>query len=288
MLKATRTEEQHLKLLDLKTMVAVGSKFEQTNATHELQSMCLDKGSDLFEAFFNQANTLVNIVNHAKACTPTNERVNYTKFTLLENLMIGSHTCIHITLPLKYEITRGGQQQATVVTKNKKLLSKSKPTHTQENITAHDKQGKTVLPPGLTYPPTSLNSYGDPNVFKHQQAKLVQQKLYDTDNRLIMPWEMWDKLCLGTLVLVDTYLICWSIPMQGTSKHQKIFHVVSKNLHCITKLPETTFWPSTIAAKSKPHSPSPIIPSLGFNRFNFTTLPDPPKDLIEYDDSVKD
>ncbi|KAJ3575598.1 hypothetical protein NP233_g983 [Leucocoprinus birnbaumii] len=233
----------------------------------------LSEESDLSEAFFNQANTLIDIVNHAKVRAPPNERIDYTEFTLPENLMMGCNTRIRITLPPKYEIPHGDQLQTTVVTKKKKLLAKSKPTCTEENVTSHDTQGKTVLPPGSTYPPSFLNDYGDRNVFNHQQAKLVQQKLYDTDNKLIPPWEMWDKLRPGTLVLVDAYLICWSIPAQGMSKPRKIFHVVSKNLRCLAKSPEDAWQPSTIAAKSKPRSPSPITASSGFDKFDFTSLP---------------
>ncbi|KAJ3562354.1 hypothetical protein NP233_g9631 [Leucocoprinus birnbaumii] len=143
--------------------------------------------TDVIALHIPSMNTLVDIVNHTKACAPTAERIDYTEFTLPENLMMGCNTHIHITFPLKYKIPRGEQLQATVATKEKKLLSKWEPTSTQENLTLHDKQGKTVLSPGLMYPPSYLNDYSDPNIFKHQQAKLVQQKLYDTDNKLSPP-----------------------------------------------------------------------------------------------------
>jgi hypothetical protein len=51
--------------------------------------------------------------------------------------------------------------------------------------------------------------------FQQKNAKLVQQDIWDEDNKLIPPWEMYDKLRIGTIILVDSTLICWHIPNAG-------------------------------------------------------------------------
>lgn len=68
-----------------------------------------------------------------------------------------------------------------------------------------------------------LGSFYDPNLhpghrgeyFKHVNAKLVQLDIRDEDDNLIPPWDMFDKLRPGTMVLIDATLVCWHIFTKG-------------------------------------------------------------------------
>lgn len=53
-----------------------------------------------------------------------------------------------------------------------------------------------------------LPDYGGP-FFQHQKNKLVQLDIRDIDNELIAPWNMYDKLRPGTVVLVVATLVVW-------------------------------------------------------------------------------
>ena len=50
------------------------------------------------------------------------------------------------------------------------------------------------------------------------KAMLVQQDIRDTNNNLIAPWQMQDKFCLGTIVVMDMTLVCRHIFARGMSK----------------------------------------------------------------------
>src|SRR5262249_39777840 len=53
---------------------------------------------------------------------------------------------------------------------------------------------KKTAEPGETYPCSYLDDYHNDHagVFKHNQARLVQQRLYDQNGSFIAPWQMWD------------------------------------------------------------------------------------------------
>jgi len=72
-----------------------------------------------------------------------------------------------------------------------------------------------VLEVGALYNPNLLPDYcGD--LFQHKFANLVQQDIKDTNDDLVPPWliiveVMCEKLRPGTVVIVDTTLVCWHI-----------------------------------------------------------------------------
>ena len=72
-----------------------------------------------------------------------------------------------------------------------------------------------VVKRGALYSPDLLPDYHCGSYFQLKNAKLVQQDIWDDDNKLISPWEMYDKLRVGTIVLIDSTLKCWHIPNAG-------------------------------------------------------------------------
>ena len=68
-----------------------------------------------------------------------------------------------------------------------------------------------------------LGSFYDPDLlpdhrgdyFKHVHAKLVQLDIRDENDTLIPPWDMYDNLRPGTVVLIDASLVCWHIFAKG-------------------------------------------------------------------------
>lgn len=69
---------------------------------------------------------------------------------------------------------------------------------------------------GTLYEPNLLPDYrGD--LFQHKNAKLVQQDIKDINDDLVAPWHMQDKLRPGTIVVMDTTLVCWHITGKGSS-----------------------------------------------------------------------
>ena len=68
-----------------------------------------------------------------------------------------------------------------------------------------------VVERGALYSPDLLPDHRG-SYFQRKNAKLVQQDIWDDDNNLITPWETYDKLRVGTIVVVDSTLICWHIP----------------------------------------------------------------------------
>jgi hypothetical protein len=62
--------------------------------------------------------------------------------------------------------------------------------------------------------------HGD--LFQHKHAKLVQPDIRDADNNLVAPWDINEKLCPRTIVVVDSTLVCWHIGPKGTFKARKV------------------------------------------------------------------
>ena len=60
------------------------------------------------------------------------------------------------------------------------------------------------------------------DLFQHKNAKLVQHDIKDANDNLVAPWEMHDKLRPGTVVVVDSTLVCWHIPNKGLSRARKV------------------------------------------------------------------
>lgn len=84
-----------------------------------------------------------------------------------------------------------------------------------------NKHTAPILNIGDFYDPNLLHDYHG-NLFQHVRAKLIQQDIRDTNNDLVAPWNMQQKLRPGTIVLVDTTLVCWDIGTQGSSNARKV------------------------------------------------------------------
>lgn len=67
----------------------------------------------------------------------------------------------------------------------------------------------------------------------------MQQDIKDTNGNLVAPWQMQDKLRPGTIILVDTTLVCWHIFAKGLSKARdvrtKVTMFLDANNHLNTK-----------------------------------------------------
>jgi len=61
---------------------------------------------------------------------------------------------------------------------------------------------------GAFYDPRLLSDYGGP-CFNHELAQLKQLNIRNEDNDLIAPWDLYNALKPGTLVLVDVTLHCF-------------------------------------------------------------------------------
>lgn len=65
-----------------------------------------------------------------------------------------------------------------------------------------------------TYSPAVLDDF-DPNVMKISHCNLMQLPLYDLKERLIAPWEMYEKFRPGTLLMIKAVLNIHHFPANG-------------------------------------------------------------------------
>ena len=87
-----------------------------------------------------------------------------------------------------------------------------------------------------------LGTFYDPNLlpdhqgdyFKHVHAKLVQLDIRDENDMLIPPWDMYDNLRPGTVVLIDASLVCWHIFTKG--RGDKLDRKVSSSLSILINI----------------------------------------------------
>ncbi|KDQ54427.1 hypothetical protein JAAARDRAFT_209502 [Jaapia argillacea MUCL 33604] len=82
------------------------------------------------------------------------------------------------------------------------------------------------------------------NFFQFNKAKLVQQDWRDVDGDLIPPWEAYDKLRAGTLVLANVTLKCWIInetkkpkkgEQRGLTVRKKIYQLELRSLKVVAE-----------------------------------------------------
>ena len=72
-----------------------------------------------------------------------------------------------------------------------------------------------------TYTPDVQPDYGS-NIFKHQHGRLRQLPVYNTEGNLVPTYEMWKHLQPGTLITLNTDLVCWVY--NDEAKHCKVCH----------------------------------------------------------------
>ena len=100
------------------------------------------------------------------------------------------------------------------------------PFHTHQNL-PFNYWLEPVLELGALYDPNLLPDYlGD--LFEHKFAKLVQQDIIDTEDNLVAPWLMHDKLRPGTVIVVDTTLVCWHIGGKEGQRSRNVCIIVHK------------------------------------------------------------
>ncbi|TEB28146.1 hypothetical protein FA13DRAFT_1815923 [Coprinellus micaceus] len=68
-----------------------------------------------------------------------------------------------------------------------------------------------------------------------EKAKLVQQEVYDVDDNLVVPWDMYNKLRPGTLVLVNAKLFVW---YTSTSEDHRAYQIVAEKVKVIDESDE--------------------------------------------------
>ncbi|KAF7771018.1 hypothetical protein Agabi119p4_6992 [Agaricus bisporus var. burnettii] len=243
------------------------------------------ENSELKQAFENQIETLSDIVNlDAELATGIDAGSDVTSFILTENPVIGASNRIKITLPLKYQANAGSTLPIpTVVPKKRKVLRgpDNNPNefvsqeHSTLNIASSSKSECEIKDIGSTYPCSYLDNHGDHKYFAQLNSRVVQQNIVDTNGTLVPPWQMWDKLRAGTLILVEGNLICWNIPPRSGVASKKIYQVVAHRIKVICPSPEHASPPMTIEAYEKPRQEKQIQSSVSFNNFNPTSLFNP-------------
>ena len=66
---------------------------------------------------------------------------------------------------------------------------------------------------GDTYDPNLLSDYGGP-LFRHVNSKLIQHDISTLDRRIIPPWEEYEALSEGTLVIATISIHTFIMPIK--------------------------------------------------------------------------
>ncbi|KAJ7154986.1 hypothetical protein C8R43DRAFT_1126376 [Mycena crocata] len=104
---------------------------------------------------------------------------------------------------------------------------------------------------GAHYDPALLPDYGG-DYFNHIKAKLVQLDVRDVNNKLIAPWNFYDALRPGTLVLILASLHCFLMTDENSKdkKERKIYQI---NAHSIRVLSESD---EPVEKRTRPVAPN--------------------------------
>ncbi|KAF8235496.1 hypothetical protein L208DRAFT_1256595 [Tricholoma matsutake] len=91
---------------------------------------------------------------------------------------------------------------------------------------------------GAHYDPHLLSDYGG-NLFCHHAAKLIQHDVRDVDLHLIPPWEYYNKLCPGTMVLCNITLHLYQMNITNAKGNQpkmrKTFKLNAETIRVVAK-----------------------------------------------------
>jgi len=91
---------------------------------------------------------------------------------------------------------------------------------------------------GAHYNPRLLPDYGS-NLFCHHDAMLVQHDVRDIDLHLIPPWQYYEKLHAGTMVLCDVTLHMYQMAIPNTTasqpKMRKTFKINAETIRVVAK-----------------------------------------------------
>ncbi|KAJ7024242.1 hypothetical protein C8F04DRAFT_969285 [Mycena alexandri] len=113
---------------------------------------------------------------------------------------------------------------------------------------------------GAFYEPSVLQDYGG-SYFNHTKAKLVQLDVRNIKNELIPPWEFYEALRPGTLVLWLVSLHCFSMTDDG-GKERKERKVYQMNAHSIRVLSESDELVEPRTRPIAPNSPERSVAAL--------------------------
>ncbi|KAJ7883607.1 hypothetical protein B0H13DRAFT_2344040 [Mycena leptocephala] len=132
---------------------------------------------------------------------------------------------------------------------------------------------------GDKYPPNRLPDHQGP-YYAHVNAKLPQRDYRDVDGSLIAPFEVYEKLTEGTLVLVMVTLATYTIPGEQTDKGEvkpdkKIYHVLVDRLKILDRgdgeawsppvpvMPERRYSPTTPGKRGRDDAADTAFESFG-------------------------
>ena len=81
---------------------------------------------------------------------------------------------------------------------------------------------------GALYDPWLLPDYRGP-LYNHMSAKLVQRNIVDlATGSLVAPWDEYDKLCTGTVIIMKVLLHTYTMSLNGNTKKAGALLLVSK------------------------------------------------------------
>ncbi|TEB28226.1 hypothetical protein FA13DRAFT_1774984 [Coprinellus micaceus] len=82
---------------------------------------------------------------------------------------------------------------------------------------------------GAFYDPHLLPDFGGP-MFELEKAKLVQHNIVDAQGDLVAPWQIYDKLRPGTLVLINAKLFVWHT---GETGDRRTYQIIAEKIKVI-------------------------------------------------------
>jgi hypothetical protein len=87
---------------------------------------------------------------------------------------------------------------------------------------------RTDLSVGSFYDPRLLSDFGG-RLFQLTHAKLLQRNLVDANGDIIAPWQTYDKLQPGTLVMMKVQLLTFEISNQRADGFKKVRQFFARN-----------------------------------------------------------
>ncbi|KAJ7439440.1 hypothetical protein B0H11DRAFT_2253912 [Mycena galericulata] len=186
------------------------------------------------------------------------------------------HDTMMVQLPVKYAIPSAAGAPRIRRTAKRRLDDVD-----EEGAAAIAKKEEVLEKPqlgdiqiGAHYEPALLPDFGG-DYFNLVKAKLVQHDICDVNNNLIPPWDLYDALKPGTLVLVLVTLHCFNMVDDG-GKERKERKIYQMNAHSIRVLAESDEY---VEPRTRPIAPTAAnrvtasLPARATASFNNFTIP---------------
>jgi hypothetical protein len=121
------------------------------------------------------------------------------------------------------ETERIVKRKLTEIDPGPKTVPKSTSSHTKQSRSILKGRPAPEVPItlGNFYPVDVLPDHKGP-LFQQKKARLVQRDLRNTEGELIPPWEQYNELRPGALILVKANLVCWSMKDTETAPTKKV------------------------------------------------------------------